>query len=104
MCPQAWREAKVIPLPRIVKPPLLAQIADQSACYQQTTDLQHAYREGHSTSTALTEITDDWLREIDDKKIVGAVLLDFSVGFDIIKHSLLWLSILCYIVDKELPV
>jgi hypothetical protein len=37
-----------------------------------------AYREGHSTSTAFTQIT-DWLREIDDKKIVGAVLLDILV-------------------------
>jgi hypothetical protein len=35
------------------------------------------YREGHSTSMTLTQMTDDWLREIDEKKIVGAVLIDF---------------------------
>ena len=52
-------------------------------------DFQHAYREGHSTSTALTQMTDDWLIEIDDQIIVGAVLLDFSAAFDIIDHSLL---------------
>ena len=54
-----------------------AQVADQSACYQPivnfwkkidqiqcyftvnnlTTDFQHAYREGHSTTTALTQMT-----------------------------------------------
>ena len=34
-------------------------------------------------------MTDDWLREVDDKMIVGAVLLDFSAAFDIIDHSLL---------------
>ena len=34
-------------------------------------------------------MTDDWLREIDDKIIVGAVLLDFSAAFDNIDHSLL---------------
>ena len=27
------------------------------------------FREGHSTSTALTQMADDWLREINDKKI-----------------------------------
>ena len=50
--------------------------------------------------------TDDWLREIDDKIIVGAVLLDFSAAFDIIDHSLLlkktyvlWLYTPCYNVD-----
>jgi predicted nucleotide-binding protein (sugar kinase/HSP70/actin superfamily) len=54
-----------------------------------TTDFQHNYREGHSTSTALTRMTDDWLKEIDNKKIVGVVLLDFSAAFDIIDHNLL---------------
>ena len=79
----------LFPCLRIVKPRLLAQITDQSACYQQKivfvqiqcyftvnksiTDFQHAYREGHSTSTALTQMTDYWLREIDDKNIVLAV-------------------------------
>ena len=29
----------------------------------------------------LTQITDDWLNDIDKKKIVGAVLLDFSAAF-----------------------
>ena len=28
-------------------------------------------------------MTDDWLRETDDEKIVGAVLLDFSAAFGI---------------------
>ena len=50
---------------------------------------QHAYSKGHSTCTALTQITDDWLKEIDNNKIVGAVLLDFSAAFDIIDHHLL---------------
>ena len=40
VCPQAWREAKAIPLPKKSKAPLLAQIADQSACYQHLEKLQ----------------------------------------------------------------
>jgi hypothetical protein len=31
----------------------------------------------------------NWLRKIDDKKIVGAVLLNFSAAFDIIDRCLL---------------
>ena len=73
---------------------------DQIQCYftvnKLTTEFQHAYREGQSTSTALTQITDDWLREIDDKSIVGAVLLDFIAAFDIIDHSLLLEKHMCY--------
>ena len=73
---------------------------DQIQCYftvnKLTTEFQHAYREGHSTSTALTQMTGDWLREIDDKKIVGAVLLDFSAAFDISDNSLLLEKRMCY--------
>ena len=89
---------------------LVDQIQSYFTVNKLTTNFQHAYREGHSTSTALQQMTDDYLRKIDDKKIVGAVFLDFSAAFDIIDHSLLlkkhvlWLYIPCYIVDKELPV
>ena len=41
-------------------------------------------------------MTDDWLREIDDKNIMGSVLLDFSAAFDIIDHSLLSEKRMCY--------
>ena len=50
---------------------------------------QHAYREGHSTCTALVEMTDDWLRGIDNSLLSGAVMLDFSAAFDLIDHKLL---------------
>ena len=66
---------------------------DQIQCYftvnKLTTDFQHVYREGYSTSTALTQMSDDWLKEIDDKKMVGAVLFDFSAAFDIVDLRLL---------------
>jgi hypothetical protein len=56
---------------------------------------QHAYREGHLTSTALRQMTD--LRDIDYKNIVGALLLDFSVAFDIMCYgftppAILWIK------------
>ena len=54
-------------------------------------------------------MSDDWLSEI-DKKIVGALLLDFSAAFDIIGHNLLkktyvlWLFNFCHIVEAELSI
>ena len=73
---------------------LMEKIAfDQIQCYftvnKWTTNIQHAYRERHSTSTALTQMTEDWLRKNYDKIIVGAVLSDFSAAFDFIDHSVL---------------
>lgn len=45
------------------------------------TNAQH-YRPGHSTSTALIHLTDEWLACIKDKKLVGALLLDYPAAFD----------------------
>ena len=34
-------------------------------------------------------MTDDWLKSMDDRKLVGAVLLDFSAAFNVVDHELL---------------
>lgn len=62
---------------------------------------QHAYRKGYSTATALTQMTDEWLKEIDAGKIVGSVLLDFSAAFDILDHKLLIKKLHCYGFDRD---
>jgi hypothetical protein len=49
---------------------------------------QHAYREGHSKCMALAQI-DDYLKDMDDRTFVGAVLLDVSASFDAIDHDVL---------------
>jgi hypothetical protein len=58
-----------------------------------STNFQHACREGHCTCTAL--MTDDWLKYMDNKMIVGAVLLDFSASFDV-DHILLLKKLTCF--------
>lgn len=118
VCPQAWKDAKVIPLPKNGKAnftgtnsrpisilPVLGKlmekiIFDQIQFYfsgnELSSDFQHAYRERYSTCTALSQMTDDCLQEMDNKRLVGAVLLDFSAAFDVIDHSLLLQKLNCY--------
>ena len=117
VCPQARREAKVILLPKNSKAPftgsnsqpvsllptlsklLEKMVFDQIQCYftvnKLTIDFQHSYREGHSTSTALTQMTDDWLRETDDYNIWSR-FINLQCAFDIIDHSLLLENLVCY--------
>ena len=118
VCPQIWKEAKVTPLPKNSKInitgvnsrpisilPVLAKLMEKYVFNQiqsyfsenaLSTDFQHAYREGLSTNTALTQLIDDCLMNVDSKRIVGSVLLDFSAAFDIIDYNLLLEKLLCY--------
>lgn len=118
MFPQSWKETKVIPLPKNTRAaftgsnsrpvsllPIISKLLEkivfkQIQCYFSRNNLisiyQHTYRERHSTGTALTQMTNDWLSDIDQQNMVRAVLLDFSAAFDIIDHSLLLGKLKCY--------
>ena len=63
---------------------MFKQVQDYFSDYNLTTMYQHAYRSGHSTCTALRQMSDDWLKSIDSSMLVGTVLLDFSAAFDVL--------------------
>ena len=50
---------------------------------------QSAYREGHSTETALIKIRNDILMNMNNQEVTLLVLLDLSAAFDTIDHTLL---------------
>jgi hypothetical protein len=41
-------------------------------------------------------MTDDWLKEMDNKMIVGSLFSDFNVAFDVIDATLLLTKFTCY--------
>ena len=45
--------------------------------HQLLTQKQSGFRSGHSTETALTHMTDNWLHAINDGNIVGCIFVDF---------------------------
>ena len=52
-------------------------------------DMQYAYRQFHSTETALLHVKNDILIALDQRKMVSLVLLDLSAAFDTIDHNIL---------------
>ena len=57
-----------------------------------TNDLLHenqsGFRPNHSCHTALTELIDTWLSDINLNKLCGALFIDFAKAFDVISHNL----------------
>ena len=109
--PDKWKEALVKP---ILKKPnadlefknfrpvsnlsFLSKLTEKAVSHQMvhhmtTHDLmpvfQSAYREGHSTETALIKIRNDILMNMNNQEVTLLVLLDLSAAFDTIDHTLL---------------
>ena len=58
------------------------------------TDLHTQLLYKHCTDTCLS--TDEWLKQIDMKSVIGVVLLDFSTASDIIDYELLLMKLSVY--------
>ena len=63
--------------------------------------LQSAFRKYHSTETALIEIVDRMLLNIDDNCINGLLLADFQKAFDLVNHDLLIEKLRIYGLDDN---
>ena len=49
----------------------------------------HGFLKHRSTTTALQQLMDIWLKAAEDGKLSAAILLDLSAGFDVINHEIL---------------
>lgn len=71
------RPISILPvLGKLMEKIISKQIQNDFSIHGSNSDFQHAYKSCYSTYTALTQLTDDWLKHIDCKLLVGTVLLD----------------------------
>ena len=50
---------------------------------------QHGGREGHSTTTALIEMYDRWINDMEEGKTVAVLMIDQSAAFDVSDHTIM---------------
>ena len=60
-----------------------------------------AYRQKFSSNHVLLRLLEEWKKHLDNKKFVGAVLMDLSKAFDCIPHDLLIAKMEAYGFDFE---
>ena len=59
-------------------------------------EFQSGFRNGHSTDTAVSFVSDFILEEVAKKNYVGAVLVDLKKAFDTVDHLILLKKLYCY--------
>ena len=110
--PTPWKWHKVIPLlkstsadpltPKSYRPvallPIISKILEKAVFNQLVQYLEfnelihpnlHGSRAGHSTATALSQLYDEWVEEVEAGKMVGVLLCDQSAAFDLCDHYIL---------------
>ena len=76
-------------LSKIVEKVVCTQITSFAAQTKNIEDLQSAYRENHSTETALLKVKTDLLTALDNQEISCLILLDLSAAFNTVSHKFL---------------
>ena len=110
--PKVWKYAKVVPLlkspqcdpllPKSYRPvallPVLSKVMEKVVFGQLMKYLEenslihpnlHGSRPGHNTSTALIQLYDRWVEEVEEGKMVGVLICYQSAAFDLCDHYLL---------------
>lgn len=108
--PDVWKNAQIIPLPKKSNPstfydyrpisilPFLSKVLERLVHTQLSTflninslvnPLQSGFRRGHSTTSALTKITDDIRLGMDNGHVTVLTLLDFSNAFNNVDFDIL---------------
>ena len=86
----SYRPVNLLPIPgKIVEKAIFNQLVQ----YLETNKLihpnHHGGRKGHSTTTALVQMYNKWVEEMEEGKLVGVLMIDQSAVFDLCDHEIL---------------
>ena len=75
---------------KLVKKCMLEQLMDHCLQHNLLPDFKSAHQKNYSTETSLLNITNDILWGMENQEIITMIILDLSVVFDTVYHSILF--------------
>ena len=101
--PTNWRPISIVPLVGKLTEKLCNQLLTMHlSTHDILCDEQYGFRPKRSTSTAIFNYMNNIINEINNRKIVGAIYLDYSKAFDSINHHILKLKLKDMGIPKKL--
>ena len=112
--PDQLKEARVTPLfkdgfaddPNNYRPisvlPTISKLFEKLVCLSRFKLLQgkqSGFRPKHSCQTALLQLVDLWLKEMENGNFTGILFLDFQKAFDVVNHKILLTKLKYYKCD-----
>ena len=100
--PGNYRPISILPtLSKIYEKHVASQIYEFLVNFELLHIGQSGFRKQHSCQTALTKMTELWLKEMDKGNLTGILFLDFSKAFDLVNHNTLLEKLKLYKFDNR---
>ena len=88
--PKSYRPVALLPiLSKVLEKVVFSQMVEYLEKNKLIHPNLHGSRAGHNTSTALIQLYDRWVEEVEDGNMVGVLFCDQSAAFDLCDHNLL---------------
>ena len=86
----SYRPVNLLPIPgKIVEKAIFNQLVLYLEENKLLSPNHHGGRKGHSTTTALVQMYNNWIKQMEEGKLVGMMMIDQSAAFDLCDHHLL---------------
>ena len=98
----SYRPVNLLPIPgKIVEKAIFNQLVVYLEDNSLLSPNHHGGRKGHSTTTALVQMYNNWIEQMEEGKLVGVMMIDQSAAFDLCDHHLLIEKLRLMGIDNE---
>jgi hypothetical protein len=100
--PTSYRPISVLPvISKLIERHISRHMYQYLAKYNLLHDAQSGFRSNHSCQTALINIIDKWIEEMNNGNVNVVILLDLKKAFDVVDHDIMSKNLEIYGFNKK---